>query len=91
MFCVIYRSTKQDQTYLYIEKKDDFSRVPPDLMVRFGKPVLSMLLPLNGSKKLAAADINKVKQDLQDQGFYLQLPPPIENLLTRHQRGVQNS
>jgi len=91
MFCVIYRSTKQDQTYLYIEKKDDFSRVPPDLMARFGKPVLSMLLPLNGSKKLAAADINKVKQDLQDQGFYLQLPPPIENLLARHQRGAQNS
>jgi len=91
MFCVIYRSTKQDQTYLYIEKKDDFSRVPPDLMARFGKPVLSMLLPLNGSKKLAAADINKVKQSLQDQGFYLQLPPPIENLLTLHQRGAQNS
>ncbi|HEY0209664.1 YcgL domain-containing protein [Acerihabitans sp.] len=84
MFCVIYRSTKQDQTYLYIEKKDDFSRVPPDLMARFGKPVLSMLFPLNGSKKLVAADINKVKQSLTDQGFYLQLPPPVENLLVQH-------
>jgi uncharacterized protein YcgL (UPF0745 family) len=28
MFCVIYRSTKRDQAYLYVEKKDDFSRVP---------------------------------------------------------------
>ncbi|EOA4671307.1 YcgL domain-containing protein, partial [Shigella boydii] len=26
MFCVIYRSSKRDQTYLYVEKKDDFSR-----------------------------------------------------------------
>ncbi|ENB9094286.1 YcgL domain-containing protein, partial [Shigella flexneri] len=25
MFCVIYRSSKRDQTYLYVEKKDDFS------------------------------------------------------------------
>jgi len=91
MFCAIYRSTKQDQTYLYIEKKDDFSRVPADLMARFGKPVLSMLLPLNGSKKLASADINKVKQDLRDQGFYLQLPPPIENLMTLHQQAAKNS
>ncbi|NDL62483.1 YcgL domain-containing protein [Acerihabitans arboris] len=91
MFCVIYRSTKQDQTYLYIEKKDDFSRVPPDLMARFGKPVLSMLFPLNGSKKLVAADINKVKQSLADQGFYLQLPPPIENLLAQHHKAAQNS
>ncbi|EPP1947405.1 TPA: hypothetical protein KAE08_005072, partial [Escherichia coli] len=24
MFCVIYRSSKRDQTYLYVEKKDDF-------------------------------------------------------------------
>ncbi|NEZ39087.1 hypothetical protein EWE77_22830, partial [Klebsiella pneumoniae] len=22
MFCVIYRSTKREQTYLYVEKKD---------------------------------------------------------------------
>lgn len=81
MFCVIYRSAKQDQTYLFVENKDDFSRVPPELMAHFGKPVLAMLFPLNGSKKLVAADINKVKQDLQEQGYYLQLPPPIENLL----------
>ena len=85
MFCVIYRSSKQDQTYLYVENKDDFSRVPPELMAHFGKPVLSMLFPLNGSKKLVAADINKVKQDLEEQGYYLQLPPPVENLLTLHQ------
>ncbi|OWF92042.1 hypothetical protein B4916_05060 [Yersinia intermedia] len=24
MLCAIYRSPKRDQTYLYIEKKDDF-------------------------------------------------------------------
>ncbi len=84
MFCVIYRSTKQDQAYLYVEIKDDFSRVPPELMARFGKPILSMLFPLNGSKKLVAADINKVKQDLKEQGYYLQLPPPVENLMTLH-------
>ena len=34
MFCVIYRSPQRDQTYLYVEKKDDFSRVPDALLKR---------------------------------------------------------
>jgi uncharacterized protein YcgL (UPF0745 family) len=48
-----------------------------------------MLFPLNGSKKLIAADINKVKQDLEEQGYYLQLPPPIENLLAGHLKSAK--
>ncbi|MBG6247908.1 MULTISPECIES: YcgL domain-containing protein [Symbiopectobacterium] len=84
MFCVIYRSAKRDQTYLYVDKKDDFSRVPEALMKSFGTPYLVMLLPLDGSKKLASADIEKVKQALKEEGFYLQMPPPPENLLSVH-------
>ena len=61
MFCVIYRSSKRDQTYLYVEKKDDFSRVPEELMKGFGQPQLAMILPLDGRKKLVNADIEKVK------------------------------
>ena len=60
MFCVIYRSSKRDQTYLYVEKKDDFSRVPEELMKGFGQPQLAMILPLDGRKKLVNADIEKV-------------------------------
>jgi uncharacterized protein YcgL (UPF0745 family) len=84
MFCVIYRSSKRDQTYLYVEKKDDFSRVPAELLQGFGKPQLAMMLPLDGSKKLANADLAKVKASLEEQGFYLQVPPPIESLLKMH-------
>ncbi|MCO7256052.1 YcgL domain-containing protein [Dickeya oryzae] len=89
MYCVIYRSSKREQTYLYVEKKDDFSRVPAELMKSFGLPHLVMLLPLDGSKKLASADIEKVKQMLKDQGFYLQLPPPPENLLDELQASAK--
>lgn len=84
MFCVIYRSSKRDQTYLYVEKKDDFSRVPAELMQGFGQPQLAMMLPLDGSKRLANADLAKVKASLEDQGYYLQVPPPLENLLKSH-------
>ena len=84
MFCVIYRSTKRDQTYLYVEKRDDFSRVPEELMKGFVAPQLAMLLPLDGRKKLVNADLDKVKTALKEQGYYLQLPPPPENLLKQH-------
>ncbi len=84
MFCVIYRSSKREQTYLYVEKKDDFSRVPEELMKSFGQPQLAMLLPLDGRKKLANANLEKVKEALTAQGYYLQIPPPVENLLKQH-------
>lgn len=84
MFCVIYRSTLRDDTYLYVEKKDDFSRVPEALMKSFGRPQLAMLLPLDGRKKLANANLEKVKTMLSEQGYYLQLPPPPEDLLKQH-------
>lgn len=84
MFCVIYRSPKRDQTYLYVEKKDDFSRVPAELMQGFGQPQMAMMLPLDGSKRLANADLQKVKAALEEQGYYLQMPPPIESLLKMH-------
>lgn len=84
MLCVIYRSSKRDQTYLYVEKKDDFSRVPEDLLKSFGTPQLAMVLSLEGREKLASADIEKVKEALKEEGFYLQVPPPFENLLKQH-------
>lgn len=87
MLCVIYRSSKRDQTYLYVEKKDDFSRVPEDLMKSFGTPQLAMVLSLEGREKLASADIDKVKEALKEEGFYLQVPPPLENLLNQHLSG----
>ncbi|MGL4859353.1 MAG: YcgL domain-containing protein [Enterobacteriaceae bacterium] len=76
MLCAIYRSPKQQQMYLYIEKRDDFSRVPSELLHNFGQPQFAMLLALNKYKKLAIADIEQVRHLLQQQGYYLQLPPP---------------
>ncbi|MBC8953119.1 MULTISPECIES: YcgL domain-containing protein [unclassified Xenorhabdus] len=84
MICVIYRSPKRNQTYLYIERKGDFSRVPEELLKTFGEPQYSMMISLSERKKLANADIEKVKTALNEQGFYLQVPPPVESLINEH-------
>ncbi|MGL5043970.1 YcgL domain-containing protein [Plesiomonas sp.] len=89
MWCAIYKSIKREETYLFLEKRDDFSRVPAELLQGFGTPQLVMLFPLNGSRKLVHTDVNKMKTVLAEQGFYLQLPPPKDNLLKQHRAEFQ--
>lgn len=84
MICAVYKSLRREDTYLYVEKRDYFEAVPAPLMDMFGAPQLVMLLPLSKTQKLAMADLNKVKTELAEKGFYLQLPPPKENLLEQH-------
>lgn len=82
--CAVYKSPKKALTYLYVPNKDDFSRVPEPLMQSFGTPSFSMMLPLKKGRKLAQVDIEKLWSSLTEKGFYLQLPPPQENLLKTH-------
>lgn len=40
-------------------------------------------------RSLALADIQRVRRELDELGYYLQLPPPAENLLTLHRRQLE--
>lgn len=80
MLCAIYKSPKKEGMYLYVAKRDDFSAVPNELREVFGKPVFVMLFNLNGEKPLKRAENRDVLQKIEQQGYYLQMPPPPENL-----------
>lgn len=86
MLCAVYKSVRKDSTYLYVERRDDFSKVPDALLQTFGTPVLVTLINLARREHLGLADIDKVKQQLQSQGYYLQIPPPVDNLLAEHKK-----
>ncbi|MCG7560011.1 MULTISPECIES: YcgL domain-containing protein [Pseudoalteromonas] len=92
MLAAVYKSSKKADTYLFIEKRDDFSKVPDPLMATFGTPIFVIIVDLAKRKKLGTADLSNVKQKLIDDGFYLQLPPPQENLLDelKRQNGVKS-
>ena len=75
MHCTIYRSSKKDDTYLYVEKEDDFSRVPESLLKLLGALERVMDLEIAPERRLARADAEQVRAQLQTQGYYLQLPP----------------
>ena len=56
MKCAIYKSNIKTNTYLYVEKENDFTRVPSALMNLLGRLELVMTLDLNAQRKLAQAD-----------------------------------
>jgi uncharacterized protein YcgL (UPF0745 family) len=77
----VYRSTKQDEMYIYVAKEDGLSVVPEALMERFGRGTPAMVLLLDENKKLARTDAVTVLTSIRDQGFYLQLPPAKDDSL----------
>ena len=78
MHCFIYKSLKKDYLYLYIVKRDDFSKVPDALVSSLGKMEFVMDLMLSPERKLAREDVGKVIESLKEQGFFVQLPPRKE-------------
>jgi len=85
MLCHIYRSNRKLDTYLYLADKDDFSSVPPELLQVFGPPEFSFSFDLTRSRKLAREDAAEVIDNLENQGYHLQLQNDelVEEMLTR--------
>jgi len=77
MFCHIYRSIKRLDTYLYLQQKDDFSEFPQDLLQVFGEPEFSFSFNLTLDRKLAKEDTSEVLENLQNQGYHLQLQDDV--------------
>jgi uncharacterized protein len=75
MQCFIYKSLKKEYLYLYIDKKEDFSKVPETLLNSFGKIEFVMALELNPERKLAKEDAKKIIDSLNEKGFFVQVPP----------------
>lgn len=84
MLCAVYKSPKKANTYLFVKTRDEFDDVPKALMSTFGAPILVTLFNLATKDKLGFSDLTKVKSNLIEQGYYLQLPPPPEDLLKEH-------
>lgn len=74
MKCFVYKSLKKVDTYIYINQKDNFEKIPQKLLQLFGKLELAIELELTVESKLAFADTKLVIKNLNEQGYYLQMP-----------------
>lgn len=75
MLCVVYKSLKQFDYYLYVNKDEDLQRVPAGLRQLLGVLEKVLEVELGGGRKLAQADAREVVAQIESCGYYLQMPP----------------
>ena len=75
MNCSVYRSPRKDYTYPYLAEGSKLEDLPDTLVRAFGTPEFVIDLDLSPERKLASEDVMRVIENLQEQGFHLQLPP----------------
>ena len=83
--CRIYRSERKAETYLYLAEPLSFEELPGELQRRFGEPAFVMRLEIGPDTRLARVDAAVVLRALENDGFFLQLPPklPVEEEIAR--------
>lgn len=82
MHCVVYKSLSQFDYFLFVRKADELVRVPDGLRQMLGVLEKVMDLELNESRSLAQADVVAVMQQLEERGYYLQMPPQSDSALS---------
>ena len=75
MQCVVYKSRKQFDYFLFVEKEQEFARVPDSLRQMLGELEKIMELRLDERRSLAQSDAVTVMRQIEEQGYYLQMPP----------------
>ena len=73
--CEVFRSPLKEGMYLYVRREEGLSRVPESLLSVFGSPESALVFVLESHRKLAMADAETVLRDLENKGFYVQMPP----------------
>ena len=77
MICQVYRSDTKVGMYLYLANDKEMDDLPEELLKLIGKYTHAMELDLSEKTKLANEDIDKVKANLKELGYHVQLPRDI--------------
>ena len=75
MQCLVYKSLKQIDYYLYVNKDEELRQVPDALKRLLGRLQKVLELELGNGRALAQADAEEVLQQIRERGYYLQMPP----------------
>lgn len=81
IICEVFKSSRKDEMYLYVDKRRGLEDVPDALLEPFGKPVPVFTLLLTADKPLARASAVDVLAAIADQGYYFQMPPARDDYL----------
>ena len=79
----VYKSVKKLCTYLYLEERDNFSKLPAGLLDAFGMPKFVMVFSAARHPVLPKITIDELMKALDEKGYLLRvdLESEEENLL----------
>jgi len=80
MKCSIYRGKRKEDHYVYLPEADNFDAIPDPIKRLMGEFVFAMEVELTADSKLANSNPQEVLNKIEEQGFYLQVPPKHEAL-----------
>ena len=75
LHCCVYKCLRKQETFLFVLKEDDFSRVPEQLLKTLGEIEKIIDLELTPERTVARGEARYIMNDLLEKGFHLQLPP----------------
>ena len=75
MHCYVYKGDNRDDHYLYLNCDIAVAEVPEALLTMLGELSLVTEFELSVDRQLPQAEAHQVMQDIENQGFYLQMPP----------------
>ncbi len=83
--CYIYRCSAKPDMYIYLAEENGFDKIDEGLIKKLGQLSFAMSLELDNNSNLAREDPLKVIENLNTQGFHLQMPSDtsVEELMAR--------
>ncbi|RUM94022.1 MAG: YcgL domain-containing protein [Thiothrix sp.] len=74
MKCFVYRSSRKPGAFLFVAERGEFSELPEALLKLFGTPEFSFEFPLTADRALKIGDAQEILEEIEKQGYFLQLP-----------------
>ena len=72
--CYIYRCSAKPDMYIYLAEENGFDVIDEKIVKKLGTLNFAMTLELDADTKLAKENPAHVIENIQSQGFHLQLP-----------------
>ncbi len=81
MLAHVYKSHRKTDTYVYLARRDDFEVLPKSVRDPLGELSFVLAVELTPERRLAHVDAAQVREQLEQRGFFLQLPPSPAEVL----------
>lgn len=89
-FVSVFRSSKKNDTYIYVRRGQAWEELPESLRSIFGQPVHAMDLVMTPDRKLARTTGKQVLEALAEKDFYLQMPEEQDSYVVDFRKKLES-